>query len=309
MPARSKITNRSLAKHLIALRVRLSTAKLSWTEEFVDNAQGLEALEALLDKAAQKPGKDVVVAASEEGKMVQVECVRCLRALMNTDVRPPLSLSLSTTFSPMLTLSSCSQIGFSRVVARPSLVTSVVFSIYSPSLKLRSLVADVLAAMCLLSHDGRRLVLSAFSDARLDHGEKYRFEWLVDRIKVVDLPDDRTIDGSSVLSGADEEDDADEASFFEWRTAAMSLVNALANSPHDLEERMMMRDEFARRGLNEAMQGLRYVDPPDALLRQLNVYVEERQEDQEELHERTAGRSRDECVLSPLSRHALRRLY
>lgn len=145
------------------------------------------------------------------------------------------------------------QIGFSRVVARPSLVTSIVFNIYSPSLKLRSLVADVLAALCLLSQDGRRLVLSAFSDARLDHGEKFRFEWLVDRIKVADIPDDQTIDGSTALPSA-EEDDADEASFFEWRAAAMALVNALANTPHDLEERMMLRDELARRGLNEAMQ-------------------------------------------------------
>lgn len=33
----------------------------------------------------------------------------------------------------------------------------------------------------------------------------------------------------------------------------MSLVNAITNSPDDLEERMMLREEFTRRGLNEAM--------------------------------------------------------
>lgn len=31
------------------------------------------------------------------------------------------------------------------------------------------------------------------------------------------------------------------------------LVNALVNTPDDLEERMMLRAEFSRRGLNEAM--------------------------------------------------------
>ncbi|BGP44533.1 hypothetical protein JCM10450v2_000347 [Rhodotorula kratochvilovae] len=271
----TKITQRSLAKHLIALRVRLSTAKLAWTEDFVDAAQGLDALEELLAKVALKKADKEAAPPTEEEKMVQVECVRCLRALMNTDI------------------------GFQRVVARPALVTSIVFSLYSPSTKLRSLVADVLAALCLLSQEGHRLVLAAFSDARLDHGEKFRFEWLVNHIAVLEHRDDETLDGSSAQS-AHEEDEADKAGFWEWRAAAMALVNAISNTPLDLEERMMLRDEFTRRGLNEAMAGLRYIDPPDEFLRLLNVYVEERQEDQEELHERTAGRSRDDTSDVPL---------
>lgn len=49
------------------------------------------------------------------------------------------------------------------------------------------------------------------------------------------------------------EREEDEAGLWEYRTAAMSLVNSIANSPNDLEQRMVLREEFARRGLNEAM--------------------------------------------------------
>lgn len=50
----SKIAPKNLAKHLIALRVRLSTAKISWIRDFLDNAHGLDALEALLGKITMK---------------------------------------------------------------------------------------------------------------------------------------------------------------------------------------------------------------------------------------------------------------
>lgn len=50
----TKISQRSLIKHLIALRVRLSTSKLSWSINFLRHAQGLEAIEALLGKIATK---------------------------------------------------------------------------------------------------------------------------------------------------------------------------------------------------------------------------------------------------------------
>lgn len=53
-PTNSKISQRSLVKHLIALRVRLSTAKLSWTQEFLGPVGGLDALEGLLGKITLK---------------------------------------------------------------------------------------------------------------------------------------------------------------------------------------------------------------------------------------------------------------
>lgn len=197
-----------------------------------------------------------------------------------------------------------SQIGFDQVLSHANLITYISYCLFTSSNKLRAQVADVLAALCVLSlHDGHRVVLAALSDFRVAHDEKFRFEYLVDSIRLKDLG-----------AESDEDEEEDEAGLWEYRTAAMSLVNAIANSPEDLEERMMLRDEFSRRGLNEAMavsgllvrfaslitetkvQGLRYVNPPEYLLTQISVYTEERQEDQEELHERTIGRSRAEYV-------------
>jgi diaphanous 1 len=40
---------------------------------------------------------------------------------------------------------------------------------------------------------------------------------------------------------------------WEARTSAMTLVNAITNCPELLEERIMLREEFGRRGLNEVI--------------------------------------------------------
>lgn len=56
-----KISQRSLVKHLIALRVRLATAKMSWTEQFLDEAKGIGALEALLGRITLKRVNQCVV--------------------------------------------------------------------------------------------------------------------------------------------------------------------------------------------------------------------------------------------------------
>lgn len=114
------------------------------------------------------------------------------------------------------------------------------------------MVADVLAALCVLSLDeGHRLVLSAFSDARIAYNENFRFECLVDSIRLQEHRPDEGGSDAGLEEEAEQEDD--EAGLWEYRTAAMSLVNSIVNSPNDLEQRMVLREEFARRGLNEAM--------------------------------------------------------
>lgn len=98
-----------------------------------------------------------------------------------------------------------------------------------------------MAALCILSLDnGHRVVLAALSDFRVAHEEKFRFEYLVESLSLKE-------------GGREESDEGTDSGIWEYRTAAMSLVNAIANSPDDLEERMMLREEFTRRGLNEAM--------------------------------------------------------
>jgi hypothetical protein len=40
---------------------------------------------------------------------------------------------------------------------------------------------------------------------------------------------------------------------WEARTSSMVLINALTNGPESLEERILLREEFSRRGLNEVI--------------------------------------------------------
>lgn len=105
------------------------------------------------------------------------------------------------------------QSGFEQVLSQSKLITYISFSLFTTSNKLRAQVADVLAALCLLSLDnGHPVVLAALSDFRVAHEEKFRFEYLV---------------GSIGLRGATDEERPDEsveedAGIWEYRTAAMS---------------------------------------------------------------------------------------
>lgn len=152
----------------------------------------------------------------------------------------------------------------------------------------------MLAALCVLSFaDGHQQVCAALSELKIATGDKFRFDFLVDSLRVdgrqrsssdgehEDDDGSLSTDGDSFMV-----DEAEEASRWEYRTSTMVLINALANSPEELEDRLALREEFTRRGLNEVMVSLRYCDPPDNILTQLSVYNEERQDDLEEMQER-----------------------
>ncbi|CDW98870.1 hypothetical protein, partial [Sporisorium scitamineum] len=273
-----KLSRKDLFRHLLSLRVTLSSAKLSWIDSFL-YCDGLGALEHIMrqetdgiigglngSRSRQAERKDMSDA-------VLLEAVKCLRTLMNVEL------------------------GFEKVLEQPNLVNYIAFALRSPSYKLRLQVADVLAALCVLSlDDGHRMVCGALSELKVVSGERFRFAFLVEDLK----PDA----SSDLLNDDDIEDtDASEAIEWEYKAAAMVLVNAITNSPEDLEERVSLRDEFARRGLNEVLVSLRYVDPPESLATQIQVYAEEKQEDQDELHDRALQlphRERSDDSLSDL---------
>lgn len=74
-----------LVKHLISLRVHLSTAQLIWIEEFVRDEKGMDALGTLLASLVGKGGKRRTLTDSEES--VLLELIKSLRVLLNTEVR------------------------------------------------------------------------------------------------------------------------------------------------------------------------------------------------------------------------------
>ncbi len=278
-----KLSRKDLFKHLLSLRVTLSSAKLSWIDSFL-HCDGLGALEhimqletdGIVNSLNSKQAKHAE--RKDMSDAILLEAVKCLRTLMNVEL------------------------GFEKVLEQPNLVNYIAFALRSPSYKLRLQVADVLAALCVLSlEDGHRMVCGALSELKVVTGERFRFAFLVEDLKPSASGDAL---GDVWDSTADLDDvDASEAIEWEYKAAAMVLVNAITNSPEDLEERISLRDEFARRGLNEVLVSLRYIDPPESLATQIQVYVEEKQEDQDELHDRAlhiTGRERTQDAMSDL---------
>jgi len=139
-----------------------------------------------------------------------------------------------------------SQLGFEEVLSSPTLITHITYSLYASSHRLRSLVSDLLAAICFVSLPaGHKAVLAAMSDYRVAFDESFRFEELVAFLQLPVTEFGEEVDSSY---GMDEEEGVWEA-----RTASMVLINALANCPDLLEDRISLREEFGRRGLNEVI--------------------------------------------------------
>ena len=141
----------------------------------------------------------------------------------------------------------CDQPGFKHGLSDTTLITHLAYSLHGSSPKLRSLTSDVLAAICYVSPTvGHKAVLSALSDYRVEYGEKFRFEELIGSLRPPDLSlDDAQTDSQGYNN--------DEEGAWEARTASMALVNAITNFPDSLEERILLREEFTRRGLNEVL--------------------------------------------------------
>lgn len=80
-----RTTDMKLVKHLISLRVHLSTANIVWIEEFVGEEKGIDALGNVLATLVGKGGKRKTL--TEVENTVLFELVKCLRVLLNTEAR------------------------------------------------------------------------------------------------------------------------------------------------------------------------------------------------------------------------------
>jgi diaphanous 1 len=159
-------------------------------------------------------------------------------------------------------------------------------------------VSDLLAAICILAiPEGHKMVIAAMSDYRVVFEESFRFEELIASLRLPEV-DPNEFTGNVVYPSEDD-------GTWDARTSSMVLINALTNGPESLEERILLREEFSRRGLNEVIvvsarcplpfcylltvhQTLRYIRPPESLITQLDVYTEEKFEDEEDMRERAS---------------------
>ena len=106
-------------------------------------------------------------------------------------------------------------------------------------------MSDLLAATCILAiPEGHKMVMAAMSDYRIVFEESFRFEELISSLRLPEV-DPNDFPGTAHTS----EDDG----VWDARISSMVLINALTNGPESLEERILLREEFSRRGLNEVI--------------------------------------------------------
>jgi len=184
-----------------------------------------------------------------------VECVKAFRILLNTEP------------------------GFMTIVQNQAIISKIAFCLYTTNDKLRTTVAEVLAAICVISGEiGHRVVMAAFGDFKGFFNERHRFEFLVESLIGVDqLP-----------SPGSFSDDRNPVAANDYKTMVMSLINALVTTPESLEIRLQLREEFHKRGLTSGQLVKLRFHAPVALITQIDLYEEEMREDFKEA-EQTLG--------------------
>ncbi|KAH8830279.1 armadillo-type protein [Flagelloscypha sp. PMI_526] len=246
-----KISDPKIVANIQNLRVHLDTARVSFLEEFLVTESGLEILGRILADIVKKGGKSK--SPSEDEIAALLELVKCLRVLLNKGGSLAWDLALS----------------------HPTLITHLTYALHGSSPRLRTQTSDLLAGICKLceQQDLKPAVHSALSDYCSAYGEDFRFEELIASLR---LPE---------KNGWGQEDQ-EEAGVWEARRASMTLVNALVSFYNSVEDRLLLQDEFSRRGLDNVTDALRFTKPPDDLLDQLEIYAERKIDDEHQLRER-----------------------
>jgi hypothetical protein len=247
---------KGILKYLISLRVALSTAKISWIRDFVENGKSISCLAGVLDSVLVSK-RDLYLAraqgvtsptGAELDEDIKAECLKCLRILLNTEP------------------------GFVAVLTSQMIVSKIALCLHSANDRIRTTVAEILAAIIVLSGDhGHKMVLVAMQDFKAFYNEQAKFEYLV-----------KTIISDEHAGGIRFSDGTNPLTAFDYKTTAMSLVNAIVTAPDDLDVRMQLREELGRRGLTaDAMAKMRK-NAPAALITQIDLFEEEKREDLKE---------------------------
>ncbi|KAJ3031043.1 Diaphanous [Rhizophlyctis rosea] len=121
--------------------------------------------------------------------------------------------------------------------------------------KNKTMALDLLSAVCFVPPDGHLKILESLQDWRDKRGEKRRFDVLVRGLRLEDIPED---------GGA----------YLEYQIACLTFINAIVNSPEDLDFRVMLRNEFIELGIIDLLPPLRDLDH-DEFNTQISIFEEE----------------------------------
>ncbi|KAJ3281050.1 Diaphanous, partial [Borealophlyctis nickersoniae] len=157
--------------------------------------------------------------------------------------------------------------GLQATMSHPDGINILALVLTSPVLKAQTIALEVLAAVCFVPPDGHALILRAMEycvGVRKKGGK--RFEGLVRSL------------------GAETVGDEDAALYLEYQIACLSFINAIVNSPEDLEFRVCLRNEFMGLKIVDILPALRSIDH-DTLNTQLHIFEEEAAADYDALFE------------------------
>jgi hypothetical protein len=137
------------------------------------------------------------------------ECVRCLRAIMNH------------------------QYGFHMIIGHKDAINSIALSLRHKEHRTRSLVLELLAAVCLVD-GGHSIVLRAFDNFKDLYKETYRFESLMNYFR---------------------KDSANDSEFnIDFMVACMQFINIVVHSTQNMNFRVHLQYEFTNLGLDDYLE-------------------------------------------------------
>ncbi|TKR76377.1 hypothetical protein L596_017522 [Steinernema carpocapsae] len=181
------------------------------------NGSFLNVSEEVMAKAGSSLFKKATVASSKSIVAKNIGdpeddvhvCVSCMRAIMNN------------------------KIGFQMVFNDPQAIYCIVRSILHQSLRTKSLVVELLAAICMVG-GGHELVVEAFDRFRLEYKETRRFQTLYTYFR-----------------------NPPESQFhLDFMSSCMQFINVLVHSAEDLMFRLILQYEFSELGLDKYLDDL-----------------------------------------------------
>lgn len=152
-------------------------------------------------------------------------CIMCLRAIMNH------------------------QHGFNMVIAHRDAINYVALALFHRSMRTKTLVLELLAAVCLVS-GGHEIILAAFDNVRSTMGERRRFETLMRYL-------------------------CDNGEFhIDFMVACTQFFNIVVHSVENWNFRVHLQYEMFTLGLDDALDRLRETCESERLLTQVQAYLD-----------------------------------
>ncbi|XP_067928445.1 formin-like protein isoform X2 [Watersipora subatra] len=150
-------------------------------------------------------------------------CIMCLRAIMNH------------------------QHGFNLVIAHPDAINSVALALKHKSTRTRTLVLELLAAVCFVS-GGHEIILRAFDNFKAATGESRRFETLLHYYQYEDF-------------------------HIEFMVACTQFMNIIVHSVENVNYRVHLQYELTSLGLDDFLETLKDTES-ERLLTQVQAYTD-----------------------------------